>query len=334
YNKARDVAAELGYPVCPVDISWVMRFKYRCDMSKKTYNSGRVGASVCQEKILELSTSTSTFCFVCGQIVAENMKLTHVLEQHVKKATFICPGCNYSSTFDCENVRCHIAREHPNLLTVGVVDHRAMHQKLIVEHGERCFPGSVLIQRNDLVSSFDTFEGLAKVSPSPMTSKAIKQEYRESFSPIDFTPTDQLARSQFDAPATRATLLRSLPKLEPEDKNPPCYSIAPPPLEKHSSSVRLRQSMMQIASLLQIAADLNLKFTFNADECGEYSLEACDGSGKMVVIADCGVGVRISERIGGEEVDVEVSLMTNWKQVVDMVRAKCHGILQRNRAKR
>ena len=54
----------------------------------QTYNSGRVGASVCQEKILELSTSTSTFCFVCGQIVADNMKLTHVLEQHVKVRLF------------------------------------------------------------------------------------------------------------------------------------------------------------------------------------------------------------------------------------------------------
>uniref|UniRef100_A0A914XH77 Uncharacterized protein n=1 Tax=Plectus sambesii TaxID=2011161 RepID=A0A914XH77_9BILA len=105
-----------------------------------------------------------------------------------------------------------------------------------------------------------------------------------------------------------------------------------------------------IAHLLQLASDMDLKFTFNARRGGEYCFEASSSSSssssltkeeekgvlrsadgkneRLVVLADMGEEVRVSVRIGPEEIDVEVWTKSDWAQFVWAVRGKCHKALK------
>uniref|UniRef100_A0A914W682 Uncharacterized protein n=1 Tax=Plectus sambesii TaxID=2011161 RepID=A0A914W682_9BILA len=87
-----------------------------------------------------------------------------------------------------------------------------------------------------------------------------------------------------------------------------------------------------IAQLLQVAADMDLTFTFNARRSGEYCFEANAGrgvpAGKMIVIADLGADLRVSERVGPEEIDIEMWQKADWQQFLWAVRGKCYKALK------
>ncbi|VDM67501.1 unnamed protein product [Strongylus vulgaris] len=83
-----------------------------------------------------------------------------------------------------------------------------------------------------------------------------------------------------------------------------------------------------IAALLQIATDSDLTFTFNSRRCGEYCFESNKKNGRMVVFGDAGTEIRVAQKIGDEEVNVETWRKSDWPQFCWAVRGACVHFLK------
>uniref|UniRef100_A0A8R1DYB4 BED-type domain-containing protein n=1 Tax=Caenorhabditis japonica TaxID=281687 RepID=A0A8R1DYB4_CAEJA len=83
-----------------------------------------------------------------------------------------------------------------------------------------------------------------------------------------------------------------------------------------------------IATLLQIATDSDLIFTFNARKLGEYCFENNKTNNKMVTLTDCGSEIRVSQLENEEEIRVENWRKSDWQQFTWAVRGTCLHFLK------
>ncbi|CAI2355228.1 unnamed protein product [Caenorhabditis sp. 36 PRJEB53466] len=83
-----------------------------------------------------------------------------------------------------------------------------------------------------------------------------------------------------------------------------------------------------IATLLQIATDSDLVFTFNARKLGEYCFESNAKNHKMVTLTDCGHEIRVSQLDSDEEIRVEMWRKSDWQQFTWAVRGTCLHFLK------
>ena len=106
---------------------------------------------------------------------------------------------------------------------------------------------------------------------------------------------------------------------------------AEPPTDTPSGGTFSLGDGQNICQLLQIATEMDLTFTFNSRRVWEYCFQSNSDSysgGKAVVFADFGDHVRVCERQGIKEKDVDFWLKANWSQFLWAVRGKCQNALK------
>uniref|UniRef100_A0A915C998 BED-type domain-containing protein n=1 Tax=Parascaris univalens TaxID=6257 RepID=A0A915C998_PARUN len=100
--------------------------------------------------------------------------------------------------------------------------------------------------------------------------------------------------------------------------------------ENASESAYHLSDGQNIAELLQVAADMDLTFTFNSRRTCEYCFEsnAPEMKGRMIVFSDMGGKVAVAERHNGVQRGCEEWRKADWKQFLWAVRGKCMNALK------
>ncbi|CAI4225053.1 unnamed protein product [Auanema sp. JU1783] len=83
-----------------------------------------------------------------------------------------------------------------------------------------------------------------------------------------------------------------------------------------------------VTTLLQIASDNDMAFSFNSRRRAEYCFSSNQRSGRSVVFADVGTEIRVAQKVGDDEINVEHWRKSDWAQFCWAVRGACLHFLK------